>query len=97
MGRRAGPWILLPLVDPDTASVVLGVVADITGFPAESLAEHLDDDLVSDLGVDSVRLTEIWVGIESRLGLEIGEIGVRQLPTIRSIVDHVSAARLPPV
>ncbi|MDW4911687.1 phosphopantetheine-binding protein, partial [Streptomyces sp. ADMS] len=41
----------------DVADVLLGVVSDRTGYPAETL--DLDMDVEADLGIDSIKRVEI--------------------------------------
>ena len=70
-------------------TIVVDVVAQVAEFPVEDLVNRFEDHLVTDLGVDSVKLIEIWVEIEYRLGLEIGAVGMSQAATIRSITEHI--------
>jgi hypothetical protein len=42
----------------DLEALMMGVVADKTGYPAEMLGAHMD--LEADLGIDSIKRVEIW-------------------------------------
>ena len=50
----------------------------------------LDADLAADLGLDSIEILGIWVGLETAFGLPEGELGVTQALTIRSLADEMS-------
>ena len=51
----------------DTASLLLGVVAEKTGYPVEVL--DLDMQLDADLGIDSIKRVEILAALEETLGI----------------------------
>ena len=58
-------------VEPlDSTSVLLGIVADRTGYPAEMLG--LDADLEADLGIDSIKRVEILGAFRQTLPAEAG-------------------------
>ena len=52
-----------PPVDGITDTVV-GIVADLTGYPADLL--DLDLDLEADLGVDTVKQAEVFAAVRER-------------------------------
>ena len=54
----------------DARELLLGVVADRTGYPAEMLS--LDADLEADLGIDSIKRVEIVGALQKQLPAEIG-------------------------
>ncbi|WP_421793934.1 SDR family NAD(P)-dependent oxidoreductase [Hydrocarboniphaga effusa] len=54
----------------DARELLLGIVADRTGYPAEMLA--LDADLEADLGIDSIKRVEIVGALQKQLPAEIG-------------------------
>ena len=74
------------------ASELLALVADKTGYPVEML--HLDMDLESDLGIDSIKRVEILAGMESRVPeaarIETDKMG--SLRTLRQVVDLLGAS-----
>jgi NAD(P)-dependent dehydrogenase (short-subunit alcohol dehydrogenase family)/acyl carrier protein len=103
-GDRA---VLEPVTRPSgdaLGQVVLGVVADRTGYPTDMLDPDLD--LEADLSIDSIKRIEIIGELAERIGLGDGG-GVddntveelAQLKTIREIVewiDRLDAAAEPP-
>ena len=54
--RDAGE-VLVVAMGLDLAALILAVVADKTGYPAEMI--NLDMDLEADLGIDSIKRVEI--------------------------------------
>ncbi|HEX3334651.1 MAG TPA: beta-ketoacyl synthase N-terminal-like domain-containing protein, partial [Acidimicrobiales bacterium] len=80
------------------AQVVLGIVADRTGYPTDMLDADLD--LEADLSIDSIKRIEIIGELAERIGLGDGDgAGVdddtveelAQLKSIREIVDWIDA------
>ncbi len=78
----------------DILGAVVAAVAEATEFPADDLSAHLDADLVADLGVDSLKMMEVWVGVESRLGLDLGDVAAWQPSTIRSMSEFIEKRAL---
>jgi acyl transferase domain-containing protein/NAD(P)-dependent dehydrogenase (short-subunit alcohol dehydrogenase family)/acyl carrier protein len=80
----------------DVTSVLLEVVADKTGYPAEML--ELDMRLDADLGIDSIKRVEIFSAIHDRLP-ETPSAGPEQLGalgTLREIVAFLSSGVVEP-
>ena len=81
-----------PRADVDIAAVLLEIVAEKTGYPAEML--ELDMRLDADLGIDSIKRVEILSALQERLPeLPAGEpeqIGA--LGTLREIVAFLGSA-----
>jgi acyl transferase domain-containing protein len=81
---------------PDLAPVLLTLVADKTGYPVEML--HLDMDLESDLGIDSIKRVEILAGMEERAPgaprIETDRMGT--LRTLRQVVELLSGPSAAP-
>jgi len=50
-----------------------------------------DDDLVAQLGVDSLDFLSIVTGVEQRTGIEIPERDFPRLLTLAAFADYVSA------
>ncbi|MEU1042913.1 SDR family NAD(P)-dependent oxidoreductase, partial [Streptomyces sp. NPDC005907] len=76
-------------------SVLLEVVAQKTGYPAEML--ELDMGVESDLGIDSIKRVEIMGVIQERFGT-VSSAGPEQLAELRTlgdIVDFVAGVRTP--
>ncbi len=76
----------------DLESLLLAVVADKTGYPADMLGMHMA--LESDLGVDSIKRVEILSAMRERAPdlpeVDAGELA--QLQTLGQIVDHMRAS-----
>ncbi|MER7955088.1 beta-ketoacyl synthase N-terminal-like domain-containing protein, partial [Streptomyces sp. NPDC096030] len=74
-------------VDAETVrSVLLEVVAQKTGYPAEML--ELDMGVESDLGIDSIKRVEIMGVIQERFGV-VSSAGPEQLAELRTLGDIV--------
>ncbi|OIJ85280.1 type I polyketide synthase [Streptomyces colonosanans] len=74
-------------VDVETVrSVLLEVVAQKTGYPAEML--ELDMGVESDLGIDSIKRVEIMGVIQERFGV-VSSAGPEQLAELRTLGDIV--------
>ncbi len=80
------------------SDVVVGVIAEQTGYPVEMLEPDLD--LEADLSIDSIKRTEVLGELAGRLGLaapgsgELDESVVEELAaikTVRGIVDWIVA------
>jgi acyl transferase domain-containing protein len=75
------------------AAILVEVVAEKTGYPAEVL--DLDMQLDADLGIDSIKRVEIFSALQDRLpelpALKPEQVG--SLRSLRSIVDVMNQAR----
>ncbi len=85
-----------PAVDSaQVATVLLGVVAEKTGYPAEML--NLEMSLDADLGIDSIKRVEILSALQERLPsapvIKPDQLGALQ--TLRQVVEFLSAASAP--
>src|SRR5207248_6186666 len=71
-------------------AVLLEVVAEKTGYPAEML--ELDMELDADLGIDSIKRVEIFSALQERLphapAVKSEHLGT--LRTLRQVVDFLS-------
>ena len=72
-------------------AVLLEVVSEKTGYPAEML--ELGMDMEADLGIDSIKRVEIFGALTTRfpemIGINPNEL--TELRTLQEIVDYVSA------
>jgi acyl carrier protein/NAD(P)-dependent dehydrogenase (short-subunit alcohol dehydrogenase family) len=85
-----------PAVDGGrVAEVLLSVIAEKTGYPAEML--ELEMSLDADLGIDSIKRVEILSALQERLpgapAVRPEDLGTLQ--TLGQIVDHLTAAPRP--
>ncbi|WP_437648433.1 SDR family NAD(P)-dependent oxidoreductase [Sorangium sp. So ce362] len=76
----------------DVERIVMAVVAETTGYPAEMLG--LQMELESDLGIDSIKRVEILSAVRDRTpGLsEVDASALAQLRTLGQVVDHLRAS-----
>ena len=83
-----------PVVAPsrDLYALLLNVVAEKTGYPAEMLSE--DMNLEGDLGIDSIKRVEILSAMRDEAP-ELPEVdagAMAELKTLGQIVEHMTAA-----
>ncbi len=79
----------------ELTAVLLAVVAELTGYPAEMLG--LDMDIETDLGIDSIKRVEILSTLEERRpGLRpVAPEEMGRLKTLGQIIAHLSDAPAP--
>ncbi|ABW14966.1 Beta-ketoacyl synthase [Parafrankia sp. EAN1pec] len=76
------------------ADAVVGVIADLTGYPVEMLEPDLD--LEADLSIDSIKRTEILGELAGRVGLagvgagDVDESVVEELAAVKTVRGIVS-------
>ncbi|MFT4923955.1 MAG: acyl transferase domain-containing protein [Phenylobacterium sp.] len=77
-------------------SVMLDVVADKTGYPAEML--ELEMDMEADLGIDSIKRVEILGSVQELIPTlpELNPEDLAELRTLGQIVDYMQS-KVPPV
>ncbi len=82
-GRRPGP----PAAD-EVTDAVIGIVAEMTGYPPELL--DLDLDLEADLGVDTVKQAEVFAAVRERFNVERDDnLALRDFPTLTHVIGWV--------
>jgi len=86
-GRGTSPPVSPEIVD--FAALVLGVVAEKTGYPAELLTLRMG--LEDDLGIDSIKRIEILSALEERLPghAEVDPAAVSALRTLDDILGYL--------
>lgn len=70
---------------------ILAIVSEVTEYPIADLRGQENADLITDLGVDSIKLAEIWERLENHLGLDPGSLVFQQLTTMAGIALHLAA------
>jgi NAD(P)-dependent dehydrogenase (short-subunit alcohol dehydrogenase family) len=82
--------------DSELNALLLAVVAELTGYPAEMLG--LDMDIETDLGIDSIKRVEILSTLEERRpGLRpVAPEEMGRLKTLGQIIAFLSDAPAPP-
>ncbi|MBI4424674.1 MAG: acyltransferase domain-containing protein, partial [Elusimicrobia bacterium] len=80
----------------EITAALLGVVAEKTGYPAETL--NLDMGLESDLGIDSIKRVEILAAMREKLPAapSVGPEHIGTLRTLRQIIEFLSAGASAP-
>ncbi|GLZ36142.1 hypothetical protein Lesp02_83290 [Lentzea sp. NBRC 105346] len=96
-GKPYPPLAPVAAPSPAVADLVLQVVAEKTGYPAEVLAP--DMDLEVDLGIDSIKRVEILAVVRRSVpglpDLEVGDLG--KLRTLGEITSRLGGAVVAPV
>jgi acyl carrier protein len=79
----------IPAMNDDLAADVRAVVAEALDLPAGEIAE--DQELADDLGVDSLGMIQIRVGLEHALGVRApDDIDVDEARSIRTVRDLIA-------
>ncbi|MBT2676251.1 SDR family NAD(P)-dependent oxidoreductase, partial [Streptomyces sp. ISL-14] len=85
---EAAPADSGPSGQQSVEEVLLSVVADRTGYPADMLS--LDMELATDLGIDSIKRIEIFAALRRRINGFDGDLShLSTLPTLRQIADEL--------
>ena len=72
----------------DVLATVTGIVAEMTGYPADLLDPDLD--LEADLGVDTVKQAEVFAAVRARWNLERDDtLRLRDFPTLNHVAGWV--------
>jgi acyl transferase domain-containing protein/acyl carrier protein len=90
-GTNGHAHVTAPAAGPavDLEALLLAIVAEKTGYPAEMLGGHME--LEADLGIDSIKRVEILSAMRERApGLrEVKPTELAALRTLGQIVDHM--------
>ncbi len=77
-----------PQAVDEILEVVTGIVAEMTGYPADLLDPELD--LEADLGVDTVKQAEVFAAVRSHWNLERDDtLQLREFPTLNHVAGWV--------
>ena len=72
----------------DTTQIVIEVVVNHTGYPADFV--ELDQDLEGELGIDTVKQAEIMADIRAKFGLPVDEDFVlSDYPTLNHMIAYI--------
>ena len=75
-------------VSGDTTQIVIEVVVNHTGYPADFV--ELDQDLEGELGIDTVKQAEIMADIREKFGLPVDEDFVlSDYPTLNHMIGYI--------
>ena len=87
VAEPAAVAVAAPVVD-EVVDAVVGIVAEMTGYPPELL--DLDLDLEADLGVDTVKQAEVFAAVRTRFGVERDDnLALREFPTLTHVIGWV--------
>ncbi|WP_167099229.1 type I polyketide synthase [Mycobacterium sp. DL592] len=88
----AAPAAAAPVSTQDAGEVVLAIVSEKTGYPADMLG--LDMEMESELGIDSIKQVEILAALQAKFPgtPEIPASELANLRTLQDVVDSVSGA-----
>jgi len=68
----------------DVKEKIIALLNDKLGYEEAELSE--DKDLVNDLGIDSLDMVEIIMGIEEKFGLKIEDSEVAGIKTVGDLI-----------
>lgn len=82
---------LMSITPEQVSNLLLELVSDKTGYPAEML--EMDMSLDSDLGIDSIKRVEIFSALKDQLPIarEIKAEHINTLKTLRDIADFIAS------
>lgn len=73
------------------ADIVLGVIAERTGYPTEALAP--DMELEADLGIDSIKRVEILAALSDKVpGLDPSAADPAKIRKVKDLLDLLEAS-----
>ena len=76
------------VADGDTTQIVIEVVVNHTGYPADFV--ELDQDLEGELGIDTVKQAEIMADIRGKFGLPVDEDFIlSDYPTLNHMIAYI--------
>lgn len=76
------------MVDVNDASIIKDFISTrVPGVPASKLS--LDDDLSTDLGLDSLDIIEIIMAMEDHFEIEIPDEDSEKWSTVQDILDYM--------
>ncbi len=86
--------VLAPAPSKDMAALLLAVVADKTGYPAEMI--NLDMDLEADLGVDSIKRVEILAAVHAQGAVvaSVDRAKMGGMHTLRQIAEYLQGGAI---
>ncbi|MFG2006793.1 SDR family NAD(P)-dependent oxidoreductase [Spirillospora sp. NPDC048911] len=84
----AAPAAPVPAQADEVTATVVGIVAEMTGYPPELL--ELDLDLEADLGVDTVKQAEVFAAVRQRFSIERDDkLRLRDFPTLTHVIGWI--------
>lgn len=75
---------------PDSAAIAAGVVDVLKNVSRRPIEPTLDNELVADLGFDSLQVLELISELEDRFGITIPADDVPTTRTVAQVVERVA-------
>ena len=75
---------------PDSAAIAAGVVDVLKNVSRRPIEPTLDNELVADLGFDSLQVLEVIAELEDRFGITIPADDVPATRTVANVVERVA-------
>jgi acyl carrier protein len=83
--------LIIALMCPsDSAAIAAGVVDVLKNVSRRPIEPSLDNELVADLGFDSLQVLEVVSELEDRFGITIPEADVPAVRTVAQVVERVA-------
>jgi acyl carrier protein len=74
---------------PDSAAIATGVVDVLKDVSRRPIEPALDNELVADLGFDSLQVLELVAELEDRFGITIPAEEVPAVRTVAQVVERI--------
>ena len=75
----------------ETKERVLNLLDEQLGIPATEIKE--DNLLIEDLGMDSLDVVEIIMGVEKEFGLKIDDNEASEIRTVKDLIEKIEEKR----
>lgn len=73
--------------DGDLSDKVIEIIVQIAEIPAGQVT--LDKDLVTELDIDSLTMTETVIALQDYFRVELSDEDMSEIKTVQDIVDHL--------
>ena len=80
------------MTDQEILSGLAEIVEEIAGVPADEVTP--EKSFVDDLDIDSLSMVEIAVAAQDKFGVEIPDDELKNLKTVRDVIDYVRRAEV---
>ncbi len=76
----------------DIAKAISEIVERVSGVPASQVAPQ--STFADDLGIDSLTMVEVIVGVEDKIGVRINDDDIAALRTVADATDYIERGRV---
>lgn len=66
---------------------IISLIASVLEIPEENIQENTN--LVNDLGLESLDLVDLVAAFENKYGVEILDKDIKNLQTVKDIIDYI--------